>query len=151
MPRPEGWGITEVGDFVVEIPVSGSQFLIFTTAGPPDTAGWLAKLQNDPNLAITEPMEAQLGSASGVMLDAELAEGATADPPCEEPCATLFEAAPTPDANYGWVLLEGFRDRIWLVDIGGETVAVFAEARTGVFGDFLVEVEAALDELVWAG
>ncbi len=151
MPRLEGWGFSETGDFVVEIAAGGSRYLVFTTAGPPDIAGWLAKLSADPNLTVTEPSDTQLGSATGVFLDAELAEGASDGPFCEEPCAELFAAAPTPDANYAWVLYAGFKDRIWLVDVGGEVVAAFAEAPSSQFDEFIVEVEEALAGLVWSG
>lgn len=151
MPRPEGWGFSETGDFVVEITAGASKYLVFTTAGSPDIAGWSAKLTGDPNMTVTEPSETQIGSAVGVVLDVELAEGASAGPFCEEPCAELFAAAPTPDANYGWSLYAGFRDRVWLVDVGGEVVAVFAEAPIGQFDEFIVGVEAALAGLVWSG
>jgi hypothetical protein len=100
---------------------------------------------------VTEPSDTELGSATGVVLDAELADGASIGPFCEEPCAELFAAAPTPDANYGWSMYAGLRDRIWLVDVGGEVVAAFAEARISQFDEFIVEVEKALAGLVWSG
>ena len=56
-----------------------------------------------------------------------------------------------PEENFGWYLLRGAPNRAWFVDVDGETVAFFAEARESGFDASVAEVDLVLAELVWMG
>ena len=61
----------------------------------------------------------------------------------QEPCVTLVRDLP------GWVLYPGYKDRVWVVDVGGRAVFIAAEASEGWFEAFVPRAEEILATLTW--
>jgi hypothetical protein len=49
----------------------------------------------------------------------------------------------------GWVLYPGYKDRVWVVDVGGRAVFIAAESSEGRFESFVAEAEDILGTLTW--
>lgn len=123
---------------------AGSSYVVFSTGGPDSVDGWLELLASNTDIVITQPTAIELGSAAGYVVDVRLSD----DP--EEvcgfgigPCSTLLT-----DGN-GWVVVEGTPNRLWVVDVNGETVVVVTEASEGVFETWAAEVDEVLSTITW--
>lgn len=141
------FSITIPGDWISE-PLSPSTFnfrsgpdrwVAFTRVGPDTVDGWLEELRSSSRFVLTEPAPVQVGSASGVVLDLELAADA------EE--APLFT-----EAAWGeWTVTPDRPNRVWLLDVDGETVMIVTDAPESAFENWVALVEEALATLEWGG
>ena len=141
------FSITIPADWISE-PLSATTFnfrsgpdrwVVFTRVGPDTVDGWLEELGSADRWGLTEPAPVEVGSASGVMLDLELAEDA--------PEAGLFT-----EATWGeWTVSPERPNRIWLLDVDGETVMIVTDAPERAFDNWVALVEEALATLEWGG
>lgn len=144
------WSVTDrIGDWALGLKASPTRFLVVTTAGPATIERWVDKVTTDEFVEAADVGEAAVGGLPARVFDLRLLPGAPED--CLRPCVELFASAPTPEENFGWVLFEGSPNRAWFVDVNGETVALFAEAREGEFDAWATEVNGVLAEIEWTG
>lgn len=139
--------ITIPADWISE-PVSATTFnfrsgpdrwLVFTRVGPDTIDGWLEELGSSSRWVLTETTPVEVGAASGVFLDLELAEDAAEAP--------LFT-----EATWGeWTVSPDRPNRLWLLDVDGETVMIVTDAPERAFANWVALVEEALATLEWGG
>lgn len=153
LERGEGWRVGyRFGDWLVEVTKPTGELLVFTTVGAADIDAWVELLTADAALVASEPEAAEVGSLQALTLEVRLADDWTARPAgCLDPCRLVFDHRPSPDEAYGWALFQDHPNRVWLVDVGGVPVAIFAEATEARFEAWVVEVEEALAGLAWTG
>jgi hypothetical protein len=106
----------------------------------------LAYLAGLESAETTEPVETTVGGIPALAIDVELAEGSTNNA-CGPPCVRLFNLPA--QAGQFWAVMEGYRDRIWLVDVDGTTVAFVADATDNLFEDWVAQVELSIAGLTW--
>lgn len=115
------------------------RWVAFTRVGPDTVDAWLEELGASDAYVLTEPAPVEVGAASGVVLDLELADG--------ESEAGLFE-----EASWGhWAVSAGRPNRLWLLDVDGETVLIVTDAPERAFESWIAVVEEALATLEWEG
>jgi hypothetical protein len=123
---------------------AGSSFVVFSTGGPDSVDGWLELLASNTDIVSTEPAPIELGSAVGYVVDVRLSD----DP--EEvcgfgigPCSTLLTEGD------GWSVVEDTPNRLWVVDVNGETVVIVTEASEASFETWATEVDEVLSTITW--
>jgi hypothetical protein len=96
------------------------------------------------DIVSTEPAPIELGSAVGYVVDVRLSD----DP--EEvcgfgigPCSTLLTEGD------GWSVVEDTPNRLWVVDVNGETVVIVTEASEASFETWATEVDEVLSTITW--
>jgi hypothetical protein len=115
------------------------RWVAFTRVGPDTVDAWLEELGASDAYVLTDPAPVEVGAASGVVLDLELADG--------ESEAGLFE-----EASWGhWAVSPDRPNRLWLLDVGGETVLIVTDAPERAFESWIAVVEEALATLEWEG
>ncbi|MDX1469006.1 MAG: hypothetical protein R3258_06660 [Acidimicrobiia bacterium] len=141
---PAEWRIASESSRRILYLERGSSIIVFSTYGPETVEEWRTTLTGEAGLVSSEPTEAPIDGAAGFWLDVSLSEEATNEG-CfgTDPCVVLISDA------QGWVVFEGFPNRIWVVDVEGEVVFIAAEAAEGQFADVVAEVEALLATLTW--
>lgn len=134
-----------------EISAGIGRFVTFTKQGPPSVDEWVTLLTSTEQIEVTEPRPIELDGAAGFTLDGtasaaagEGGPGICADPSAER-CWTLFE-----DPGGFWSIDEGRTNRIWIVDVDGETILIVTDAPEAAFGDWSATVEEALATLEWS-
>jgi uncharacterized protein YjbI with pentapeptide repeats len=120
---------------------------------PKNTDEWVSWFQSHPHLATSEPVPMSVGGASGKRMDV------TGTPPenyprdvCgeqvfpEEPCVPLYKGSTTVSTI---VRIEGWKDLLIIVDVGGETVVIDVTAPADKFDEFLPKARKVLDSVEW--
>ena len=126
------------------------RFVALTQQGPPTVDEWVTLLTSTEQIEVTEPEAIELDGAEGFVLDATASASAAEGGPgiCMNPgadrCWTLFE-----DPGGFWSIDEGRTNRLWIVDVDGETLLIVTEAPDAAFADWSAVVEEALGTLVW--
>ena len=132
MTVPSEWERSEHSTgSMFEISAGTGRFVTFTQQGPPTVDEWITLLTSTEQIEVTEP-EAEGGP--GICMN-----------PGADRCWTLFE-----DPGGFWSVDEGRTNRLWIVDVGGETVLIVTEASEAGFDDWTAIVEEALATLAWA-
>jgi hypothetical protein len=152
MTVPSEWEreATSTGS-MFEIGAGIGRYVIFTQQGPPTVDEWVTLLTSTEQIDVTEPQPIALDGAEGFMLDATASASAAEGGPgiCVDPaaerCWTLFE-----DPGGFWSIDEGRTNRLWIVDVDGETVLIVTDAPEAAFADWSTIVEEALATLEWA-
>ena len=148
-PIREGWTAFERTPSYGEV-ARGVRYLIITTLGPGDTEAWIEFVSSNPSAEMTEPIEISLGGRPGVSLDVEVSENAEPSDACQgEPCVRLLSLPPAANVGEFWGVPERYRDRIWLIETGDQTVALLTEASLEVFDEWWQEIEPALAAWEW--
>ena len=151
MTVPSDWerADTSTGS-MLEIRAGTGRFVTFTQQGPATVDEWVTLLTSTEQIEVTEPEAINLGGAEGIVLDATASASAAEGGPgiCMNPgadrCWTLFE-----DPGGFWSIDEGRTNRLWIVDVDGETVLIVTEAPEAAFADWTGVVEDALTTLEW--
>jgi hypothetical protein len=109
----------------------------FTRQGPDTVDAWIQQLTSTPQLVLTEPEAVDLGGALGYVLDVSLGpEGGE---------VTLF----ADQADNQWAVSVGRPNRVWIVDVDGETVMIATDAPEEDFESWAQTAEAALSTIEW--
>ena len=152
MTVPSEWERSEHSTgSMFEISAGTGRFVTFTQQGPPTVDEWVTLLTSTEQIEVTEAEAIEIDGAAGFVLDATASEAAAEGGPgiCMNPgadrCWTLFE-----DPGGFWSIDEGRTNRLWILDVDGETVLIVTEASEAGFDDWTAIVEEALATLVWA-
>jgi hypothetical protein len=85
----------------------------------------------------------EIGGASGQTLDLALSDQATdRGGLCTGACYIL-------SFSTGWSVSGGLPDRVWVLDVDGETVLIATDAPEDEFADWTTEVEDVLSTIAW--
>lgn len=114
-----------------------NRWVIFTTRGPETVEEWVDQLTSAPEYTVTDSEPIELDGAPGQVLDLRLAE--------ESGEAILFS-----EGSAGWVIVPNRPNRVWIVDVDGETVLIVTEAVERAFENWVAVVEDALATLKWS-
>ena len=152
MTVPSAWERepTSTGS-MFEISAGIGRYVILTMQGPETVDEWVSLLTSTEQIDVTEPQPIELNGAEGFVLDATASASAAEGGPgiCVDPaaerCWTLFE-----DPGGFWSIDEGRTNRLWIVDVDGETVLIVTDAPEAAFADWSAIVEDALTTLEWA-
>jgi hypothetical protein len=112
--------------------------LLFTTAGPTDVEAWGRFLSAREGLTIT-PSVSEVGGVETQVYDLELVG---------EP-VTIANYNPTPEELTGWVISADNDQRIYVLEVAEETIAIVVEAPDASFEAWLQIVEQSLASLTW--
>jgi hypothetical protein len=119
------------------------RFIVFSAEGPDTVEEWIALLTAAP-LVMTEPIPVALGSAEGLSVDVRL-DTDTAD----QNCPPLGQCWPMLSAGDGWAIVPDYPNRIWVVDVAGETILILTESTEGGFADWADTVGQVLATIDW--
>ncbi len=114
-----------------------SRYVIFTTIGPETVEAWVDQLTSAPEFIVTDPEAFELDGAPGQVLDVRMAE--------ESGEEVLFGEGTTE-----WSVVPNRPNRVWIVDVDGETVLIVTEAVETAFENWVAVVEDALATLKWS-
>ena len=111
---------------------------------PEDMVAWL---REHPYLEAGEPTPANVGGVSGTQLDVVVSPVPKEySYECPAPCVPGWDLSAEPDA---YDFLPGYKDRLFVLDVGGETVIVAIEAPEETFEEFLPKAQKVLDTVEW--
>jgi hypothetical protein len=120
-----------------------------TIPAPETVDGWVAWLQEHPNLDAGEPVPATVGGVSGAQLDVAVSSIPRDYPQdCPAPCVPGWRLSEPVTA---FTFFSGDKGRIVILDVEGEMVIVNAEAPEDEFEEFLPEAQKVLDTVEWGG
>ncbi len=111
--------------------------MTFTALGPDTVEGWVGQLTSNAKFSVSEPELIDLGGRQAVRIDLSLAAG--------ESEVILFRE--------GWgeyYVSPGRRNRLWIVEVGGEVVLIATDAATMVFDKWVARVEEVLSTITWS-
>jgi len=108
---------------------------------PDSVDGWVAWLQNHPNLKTEKPVPVKVGGASGVRID------------------TVVSSVPEGHPASFWQLSDGTtitdtkgsRSRTIIVDVGADPVLIALSAAPDRFEELLPRTQRVLDTVEWEG
>ena len=103
------------------------------SATPEDLVGWL---KNHPHLKVTDEKKLFVGGVPGVQLDVS----------CRGSCVSLF-----PTSTEDFSFLEGYRNQLTILQVGGETVVISAESPADNFNSFQPEAQDVISSVKWNG
>jgi hypothetical protein len=116
---------------------------------PETVDGWVAWLQEHPNLDAGVPVPATVGGVSGAQLDVAVSSIPRDYPQyCPAPCVPGWRLSEPVTA---FTFFSGDKGRIVVLDVEGEMVIVNAEAPEDEFEEFLPEAQKVLDTVEWGG
>jgi hypothetical protein len=134
---PPDWeNETDVPDEFVSLRATSDRWLVFYNRGPDTVEAWRELVTSDERFVATEPEPTEVGGATGVVFDFQLAEG--------QPEADLFG-----NPLYGWLVTPDRPNRAWIVDVDGTPVMVVTDAPERPFESWVATVEEALATLTW--
>jgi hypothetical protein len=144
---PVPFTFTAPGDWKQEELITGSttrgfrsgidQYVVFTELGPDTVEGWIAGLTSNESLTVSEPSVVELDGAPGLSVDLRLSDGAQE--------AILFRE------GWGdWNVAPGRPNRVWVTEVGGEVVAILADAPEATFDEWVATVEEVLSTVDWS-
>ncbi len=111
---------------------------------PEDMVAWL---REHPYLEAGEPTPANVGGVSGTQLDVVVPlEPKDYSYECTTPCVPAWDLSQEPDAYH---FLSGYKVRLFVLDVEGETVIVDIEAPEETFEGFLPKAQGVLDTVGW--
>ena len=111
---------------------------------PKDMVAWL---REHPYLEAGEPTQANVGGVSATQLDVIVpVEPKDYSYECATPCVPGWDLSKEPDAYH---FLPGYKDRLFVLDVEGETVIVAIEAPEETFEGFLPKAQEVLDTVKW--
>jgi hypothetical protein len=122
---------------------------------PQNAKEWVSWFQRHPNLDTSKPGPVSVGGASGKHIDVTITSAPENYPQdlCGdstvfvEPCVPLYPLSDGhPLRSY-----EGWRDRFFILDVGGELVIIDVGAPTDKFEEFLPKAQKVLDSVEWKG
>jgi len=106
----------------------------------------VAWLKGHPRLDVTSEQEVKVGGIPGTQLDVSVRSTPKDDPRvCEGDCLPLFQLN---DGSPFW-LYDGYRNRLIVLQVKGETVIVTIETPIGKSDAFLSEAQNALSSVRW--
>ena len=143
---PVAFSFIAPGDWEQEELITGSasrgfksgidQFVVFTELGPDTVEGWIEGLTSNGSLTVSEPAVVELDGAPGLSVELSLSEG--------EQEAILFRE------GWGdWNVAPGRPNRVWVTEVGGEVVAILADAPEAKFDEWVATVEEVLGTIHW--
>jgi len=106
----------------------------------------LNRFVSNPQLLVTEPEPISLGGASGFVVDVRLNPE---DPPEPRACSRFDSCLLITAGAGGWLILPDRPNRIWIVDVAGDTVLIGTSAIEGAFESWTTTVEAVLATIEW--
>jgi len=118
---------------------------------PENAKEWVAWLQRHPNLDTSKPVSVSVGDVSGKQIDVAVTSTPENYPKevCgEQPCVPLYPLLSDEPAIR---VVEGWRDRFVIVDVGDETVIIDVKTYTDKFDEFLPKAQKVLDSVEWEG
>ena len=104
------------------------------------------RFESNPQLLVTEPEPIDLGGASGFALDVRLNPEDLPDP---RACARFESCLLITAGAGGWLVLPDRPNRIWIVDVAGDTVLIGTSATEGAFESWTTAIEAVLATIEW--
>lgn len=124
---------------------AGQRFVAVTRSGPETAQEWLDQLAATAQLDATEPAAVDLGGIPAYRVDLVVSDQAS-DARClnNGRCYTLFQ-----DQSGYWPVVEGRPTALWIVETGGETLAIATDSREVSFSDWAATVENVLATLEW--
>ena len=148
MTAPADWGQDQEPLGSSRVIDSGvDRWIVFSDSGPDTVEGWIEQLTTTAQLVVTEPEPAEIGGAEGLTVDVSTSSDApmvSGGAPCANPCWALIQ-----DAQASWIAEEGRPNRVWVVDVDGETIAIVTDAPEGAFESWTATVEDVLGTLEW--
>ncbi len=121
------------------------RYLALSRSGEETVDAWVERVTTAEQLEATEPVETEIGGASGYRVDLRTSDAA-GDATCFNPgrCYTLF----TDESGY-WPVIEGRPTRAWFLDVDGETIVIATDAPERAFEEWAATVEGVLGTLTW--
>ena len=111
---------------------------------PDDMVAWI---REHPYLDASEPAPARVGGVSGTQLDAVVSPAPRDYPQeCPAPCVPGWDLSEGPEA---YDFLSGYKVRLIVLDVEGQTVIVDIEAPEETFEEFLPKAQEVLDTVKW--
>lgn len=104
---------------------------------------WREWLTSHEGLVVSEPAPVEIGSGEGFVVDVRLGENAS-----ERGCPGSGSCVPILQ-GIGWVVTDGYPNRLWIVDRDGEAMAILTEASENGFDNWTARVEEVLATLDW--
>ena len=109
----------------------------------------LESFVSNPQLLVTEPEPIDLGGASGFAVDVRLNPQ---DLPDSMECArfeTVRSCVMITAGAGGWLIFPDRPNRIWIVDVAGDTVLIGTSATEVAFESWTTMMEAVLETIEW--
>jgi hypothetical protein len=117
----------------------------------PDTpAQWVERLTTVESLDASEPEPIEIGGAPGQVFDVRLNE---LGPECVAGGGTLGGVCLPihgPEDGYVWVIEDDRPARIWVLDVGGQTLVLTTDAREDRFEDWAATMDEVLATVEWS-
>jgi hypothetical protein len=116
---------------------------------PDNAAEWVSWLQRQPHLDTSKPVPVNVGGVSGKQIDVTYAsapENYPQDICGEQPCVPLYKGSTSESTNSSY---EGWKDRLIILNVGGETVIIDAATLADEFDGFFPEAQQVLDTIEW--
>jgi hypothetical protein len=114
---------------------------------PENAEEWVSWFQSHPNLDTSKPRPVSVGDVSGKQIDVTVTStpGNYPKEACgEEPCVPLY-----PFEVGGHAVPNGFKDRVIILDVGGETVLIVVSAPIDKLDEVLPKAQKVLDSIEW--
>jgi hypothetical protein len=151
LTAPSGWSrATESSGATTLIDAGMDRWIAVTLNGPDTVDAWVEQLTTPVQLEAGEPEAVEIGGASGFVLDVTTSEeaaaggaGACASATAER-CWQLYT-----DAQHFWSIDEGRPNRVWVLDVDGETVLIVTDSPERAFDTWADSVGEALTTLEW--
>lgn len=141
---PASWSRFEESTQEILYIEAGLNILVFAVSDRATVDEWRDYLTGHEGLIVSEPTPAEVGGAEGFTTEVRLGPDAT-----ESGCRGQGRCVPILGGSPGWVIVNGFPNQVWVVDVNGRPVFVAAEASESSFDAFVASVEEALSTLNW--
>jgi hypothetical protein len=153
LTAPADWtrGEATTGTATEIVDGTGLRTVLSAFLKSPDTPEqWVERLTSNEALDASEPAPIDIGGAPGHVLDVRLNEPG---PECVAGGSALGGTCLPihgPEDGYVWVI-EGDRPaRIWVVDVGGQTVMLSTDAREDRFENWAATMDEVLATIEWS-
>lgn len=151
LAAPADWQVNDESSSSTAIDIydgSGRDVLSVILESPASVDDVVTNLTTDAKLEATEPRPAELGGASGYVLDLRITDKATA---CTMGLATLpFRCVYLHDEENEVLWVQEDRTvRVWIVSVDGETLMAWTDARDSLFGGWEASMADILGTLEW--
>lgn len=124
-PRLQGFAIGKPHSQVLE--VNASDGIAAILASDEDAEAWVTRLSAHEYLDTRDVSEIEIDGRAGTTLWVELPAGSAAPEGwCGQPCAEMFDF---PDV-FGWAVVEGYPNQIWVVELDAGSLVFFADSKT---------------------
>lgn len=146
MTIPSGWKRDEAStpETLIVLTQSGpGNELIVSRERDMTVEEWREWLTGHEGLFVSEPAPVDIGSVEGFAVDVRLGENAG-----ERGCSGFGSCVPILQ-GIGWLIAEGYPNRVWVVDLDGEAMVILTEASENSFENWTGRVEEVLATLEW--